>query len=100
MASSTEVAFRRLIKLYLFDRPEGEFSIHIRADLIAPDRHGWLEAVLVRMVADGEVVSVASGRPHEKHRVYRLAAGEWMKLLNEEPECAIRELKKLRLLPR
>ncbi len=93
-------AFRRLITLYLFDRPVGEFFIYIRADLIGSNSHDWLWEVLRQMIEDGEILAVDSGRPGEARKIYRLAAGAWLQLLQEEPECRIRECKKRHLLPR
>ena len=92
-------AFRKLIKLYLFDRPEGGSSTYIAADLIALEGRGWLSTVLTQMVAEGELTVVAGGWPDGPRRIYRLSASAWLWLLGEMPECRVRELKKLKLLP-
>jgi hypothetical protein len=99
VASPPEKVYRRLIQLYLFERPEGEFAIYIRADLIHHNRHMWFLWLLDQMVDENELVKADSNRQSELRTVYRLAAGAWMRLLREEPECQIKKLKKLRMLP-
>ena len=97
MATSTEEGFRRLIKFYLFERPDGEFGSYIVADLITPDKRDWLHRVLAGMVNSGEVLVVDSGR--SKANFYRLSATTWLQLTKEEPDHWIETLKKFKLLP-
>lgn len=95
MAPQIETSFCRLIKLYLFDRPEGEYAAFILADLIPSEWRYWLRGILVDLVKDGEVIKVAS----PTQPLYRLSASAWLHLIKEEPEWRIRALKKLKVLP-